>query len=81
MWHGTGTQAMEDRLLAVAVWLAVRLEDVRDRLQRESGQSMVEYAVVVGLIAIIAMAAIQAFGQGITQVFQQLLSKIQSIGS
>ena len=81
MWHGTGTQAMEDRLLTATVWMTVRLGDVRDRLRRESGQSMVEYAVVVGLIAVIAMAAVQAFGQGITQVFQQLLSKIQSIGS
>ena len=81
MWHGTGIQAMDDRLLVVTVWLVVRLEDVRDRLRRESGQSMVEYAVVVGLIAIIAMAGVQAFGQGITQVFQQLLSKIQSVGA
>ena len=47
----------------------------------ERGQSMVEYAVVVALIAIIAMAAVQAFGQGISTVFGQLLSKIQSLGS
>ena len=81
MWHGTGIQAMDDRLLVVTVWLVVRLEDVRDRLRRESGQSMVEYAIVVALIALIAMAAVQAFGNGIAQVFQQLLSKITSLGS
>lgn len=42
---------------------------------------MVEYAIVAALIAIIAMAAIQALGEGIAEVFQRILAHIQSIGS
>ena len=47
----------------------------------ESGQSMVEYAIIAALIAVIAMAAIQALGGGIVVVFQRILAHIQGIGS
>lgn len=64
------------------VLMALAVGDVKTRLRRaETGQSMVEYAIVVALVALIAMAGVQAFGNGVQQVFQQLLSKIQSIGS
>jgi pilus assembly protein Flp/PilA len=50
------------------------------RLARdESGQSMVEYAIVAALIALAAMAAVQALGGGIGQVFQNILGRIQGI--
>jgi Flp pilus assembly pilin Flp len=73
---------MRSRLLALYLKVTLWLTKVGHRLwSEERGQSMVEYAIVVALIAIIAMAAVQAFGQGISQVFQQLLSKITSLGS
>ena len=46
----------------------------------ERGQSMVEYAIIAALIAVVAMIAIQAFGNGIAAVFTRLLQKIQGIG-
>jgi Flp pilus assembly pilin Flp len=69
---------IEEQLLIATVGFMLVLHRVHRRV---AGQSMVEYAIVVALIAIIAMAGVQAFGQGIQQVFQHLLSKIQSIGS
>jgi Flp pilus assembly pilin Flp len=51
---------------------------VTERLQ--SGQSMVEYAIIAALIAIVAMAAVQALGVGITGVFQRILGSISNIG-
>jgi Flp pilus assembly pilin Flp len=52
------------------------------RLRRtEAGQSMVEYAIVAALIAIVAMAAVEALGGGIAQVFDNILSSIDGIGS
>jgi Flp pilus assembly pilin Flp len=72
---------IEEQLLIVAVSVMLVIHGVRRRVVGQAGQSMVEYAIVVALIAIIAMAGVQAFGQGIQQVFQHLLSKIQSIGS
>ncbi len=46
----------------------------------EAGQSMVEYAIVVALIAVAALGAIQALGGGINQIFQNLLGTIQGLG-
>ena len=48
---------------------------------RESGQSMVEYAIIAALIAVISMAAIQALGGGVVVVFERILAHIQGIGA
>ncbi|HZU12173.1 MAG TPA: hypothetical protein VFB58_04975 [Chloroflexota bacterium] len=72
---------IEESVLTLSLCLMVWLQNARRRALGDAGQSMVEYAIVVALVAIIAMAGVQAFGQGVQQVFQQLLSKIQSIGS
>lgn len=70
------------QVLARSVEAALaRLGDVGRRLGRgESGQSMVEYAIIAALIAVVAMAAVQALGGGIAQVFQNILGRIQGIG-
>lgn len=47
----------------------------------QAGQSMVEYAIVAALIAIVSMAAVEALGGGIAQVFNNILSSISGIGS
>ncbi len=44
------------------------------------GQSMVEYGIIIAVVAVVAMVAIQAFGNGIGAVFTRLLQKIQGIG-
>ena len=46
----------------------------------QPGQSMVEYAIIAALIAIAALAAVQALGVGIGGVFQRILGSIQGIG-
>ena len=43
------------------------------------GQSMVEYAILAALIAVVAMVAVQALGGGIAQVFQNILGRISGI--
>lgn len=82
MWRPEDTKSRGSSLLVLYVSATLWLTKMSRRIwAEERGQSMVEYAVVVALIAIIAMAAVQAFGQGISTVFGQLLSKIQSLGS
>ncbi len=81
MWFRTEIVKIEERLLLLAVGLVLWQHSLRRQLAGQAGQSMVEYAIVVALIAIIAMAGVQAFGHGVQQVFQHLLSKIQSMGS
>lgn len=45
----------------------------------EAGQTMVEYAIVAALIAVVAMAAVQALGVGVTGVFQDIIDAITGI--
>ena len=61
--------------------LLLRLGWIGHRLAApQLGQSMVEYAIVAALIAIVAMAAMQALGGGIATVFQNILRRIQGLG-
>lgn len=45
-------------------------------LTHQDGQTMTEYAIVAALIAVTAMAAIQALGSGITTVFNKIVQAI-----
>lgn len=46
------------------------------RFQREEGQSMAEYAILVVVIAIVVMAAAVFLGNSISSVFSSLAGKI-----
>ena len=62
-------------------WLGGWLRQTALRFwQDEEGASLVEYAILVALIAIVAIAAVQSLGAGIAQVFQNILGRIQGLG-
>ncbi len=71
---------MNDR--ASQVWLRLRSASrvLRVRGSGEEGQSLVEYAIAVALIAVAAMAAIQGLGNGIAGMFSRLLGRITGLG-
>jgi Flp pilus assembly pilin Flp len=78
MMEATG---MWERVMVVYVRLLLVLQGLGRRLAAgQAGQSMVEYAIVAALIAVVAMAAVQALGGGIAEVFQRILGRIQGIG-
>jgi Flp pilus assembly pilin Flp len=52
-------------------WLQDRL-----RTAPERGAGMVEYGLLVGLIAIIAMVAVKAFGSGVSSQFSSINSTV-----
>jgi len=56
-----------------------RIVDLLSAAAAEAGQTMVEYAIVAALIAVVAMAAVQALGGGITAVFDKIVSAITGI--
>jgi Flp pilus assembly pilin Flp len=45
----------------------------------ESGQSMVEYALVTALIAIVAIVAVETLGNGVVSVFENIASELGGI--
>jgi Flp pilus assembly pilin Flp len=66
------------RTLVVA--LRELLEGAGRALSRgHRGQSMVEYGIIVALIAIVAFGAVQYLGTHIDGVFQNILGKLQGL--
>jgi Flp pilus assembly pilin Flp len=60
---------------------AMRLMTLDGRLtEPQAAQSMVEYAIVAALIAVVAMTAVQSMGTGIQTVFENIVQKIQGLG-
>lgn len=47
---------------------------------RARAQGLVEYAVIIALVAVIALASVQGFGNGIVSFFGRLLSRFQGLG-
>ena|GEM_PF-6547565 len=66
------------RLSAAVASAKVRAD--ASRVALESGQSMVEYAIIIAVIALVALGAAQLLGGGIAQVFGNILSRIQGLG-
>ena len=54
-----------------------RIRSLRPR--DESGQSMVEYALVTALIAVAALVPVQTLGEGIVGVFEGIIDELDSL--
>jgi Flp pilus assembly pilin Flp len=63
----------------VAVGVAGGWDRARRHNGAETGQSLVEYAVIVALIGIALMVTVKALGSEIAQAFQRILAGVQGI--
>lgn len=50
----------------------------RARFEREEGQALVEYALILGLISVVAIALLSAVGTDITQILESVTSALAS---
>ena len=66
----TNPARTEERREETMLWLTL--------LRREEGQDLTEYALLIALIVIIAIAAIALLGQAISEVLSQVASTLQS---
>jgi pilus assembly protein Flp/PilA len=57
-------------LFVLRTWIQAKFTD------SERGASMVEYGLLLGLIAIIALVAVQAFGNGVSEKFSSINSAV-----
>lgn len=49
-----------------------RLQDFMRHLQTEDGQALVEYALLISLIALVAIGAVQTFGLGVSGLYSKI---------
>jgi pilus assembly protein Flp/PilA len=48
------------------------------RLEREEGQALVEYALILGLISVVAIALLTAVGQDVTAILSKVSTALAS---
>ena len=60
--------------MAFYLWL-------KNLLDGEEGQDLVEYALLVGLIVIIAIVAVTSAGQSVQAIFQNIAAQLQGVAS
>jgi Flp pilus assembly pilin Flp len=48
-------------------------------LRREEGQDLLEYALLVALIALVAYAAVQISGVAVNDIFTAIATKLQAV--
>jgi len=60
---------------AYSLWLALR-----ERIEREEGQAMVEYALILALISIVSILVLEALGLDIKAVFQTVETAVSGTG-
>jgi Flp pilus assembly pilin Flp len=64
-----------------AEWFKDRFELVRSRLRADDGASLVEYALLISLIAIVCVAAMSFFGKSISSQFSKQGSCVAGAGN
>ena len=52
---------------------------LRNRLDREDGQALVEYALILALIAVVSIAILTALGVNVSRVFNSVNSQMSVI--
>jgi pilus assembly protein Flp/PilA len=59
---------------ALGAYLALRA-----RLDREEGQALVEYALILALIAVLSIAILQALGLNVSRIFDKVNTQLSAV--
>jgi Flp pilus assembly pilin Flp len=49
-----------------------RLQELLTNASTEDGQALVEYALLISLVALVAVVAVQAFGLGVSDLYSKI---------
>jgi pilus assembly protein Flp/PilA len=52
---------------------------LRARLDREEGQALVEYALILALIAVLSIAVLQALGINVSRIFDKVNTQLSAV--
>jgi pilus assembly protein Flp/PilA len=52
---------------------------VRDRMEDEEGQALVEYALILALIAVVTIAVLQAIGINVSKILDKVSTSLSSV--
>ena len=55
--------------------VAHRLRGLTRLFRREEGQAMVEYALLLSLVTLVALGAVEAFGHGVAALYTNIVAR------
>jgi len=56
----------------------LRLKELAERASEEDGQALVEYSLLLALLAVVAFGAVNEFGLGVSSLYSQIVSGVQA---
>ena len=56
-------------------------EALRVRLEREEGQALVEYALILALIAVVSIIVLNALGLNVSRIFNKVNTQLSAVGT
>jgi Flp pilus assembly pilin Flp len=72
--HSRLKEREEHKMLALKSFFA----GLHSRVSREEGQALVEYALILGLVSVVAIALLSAVGTDITSLLARVTSALAS---
>jgi len=54
---------------------------LQGRLEREEGQALVEYALILALIAVVSIVVLQLMGLNVSRVFGNVNNRLSAVGT
>jgi pilus assembly protein Flp/PilA len=66
------------KMLYLQTQIARQFAELKDRLHRQRGQGMVEYGLIIALVAIVLVAALTALNGGLQKVFNSITSTLNA---
>ncbi len=52
---------------------------LQNRVEREEGQALVEYALILALIAVVSILILQALGLNVSRVFNSVNTQVSAV--
>jgi Flp pilus assembly pilin Flp len=56
--------------------LALALADLKSSVKREEGQALIEYALIISLIALVAIVALNSTGTNISKILNTIAGEV-----
>jgi pilus assembly protein Flp/PilA len=66
-------------MLRIQAELHQLLGRIQDRLERQEGQALVEYALILALIAVVTIAVLQLIGVNVSKILNKVNSSLSSV--
>jgi pilus assembly protein Flp/PilA len=73
------TEGEQKRMLNIYAKALGLYAAARDRMAREEGQALVEYALILALIAVVTIAVLQAIGVNVSTILNKVSTSLSSV--